>query len=196
WANDDPGSLAGTGRRSGPPSGARDCDFGQHACRPYSQGSDRYNSDRFRFWNRSGSTRPGRQPQSAGRQRYWNEFLDQRTCRQAAWNVARIAAASVTFGFLSYPKAPGYELLVKDAQAAASAIGGTIDILTASTSGEIDAVFVRIANEKRVQGLLVSPDVFFSVHAFSWPFCQLALRSSRCIRCANTLKPAGCLALA
>ena len=65
------------------------------------------------------------------------------------------------FGFLSYPKAPGYELLVKDAQAAASAIGGTIDILTASTSGEIDAVFVRIANEKRVQGLLVAPDAFF-----------------------------------
>ena len=65
------------------------------------------------------------------------------------------------FGFLSYPKAPGYELLVKDAQAAASAIGGTIDILTASTSGEIDAVFVRIANEKRVQGLLVAPDQFF-----------------------------------
>ena len=65
------------------------------------------------------------------------------------------------FGFLSYPKAPGYELAVKDAQAAASAIGGTIDILTASTSGEIDAVFVRIANEKRVQGLLVAPDAFF-----------------------------------
>ena len=39
-----------------------------------------------------------------------------------------------------------------------SAIGGTIDILTASTSAEIDAVFVRVANEKRVQGLLVAAE--------------------------------------
>ena len=65
------------------------------------------------------------------------------------------------FGLLSDPKAPIHAVVVKDAQAAASAIGGTIDILTASTSGEIDAVFVRIANEKRVQGLLVAPDPFF-----------------------------------
>jgi putative tryptophan/tyrosine transport system substrate-binding protein len=62
------------------------------------------------------------------------------------------------FGFLSDPKAPIHESAVKDAQAAASAIGGTIDILTASTSGEIDGVFVRIANEKRVQGLLVASE--------------------------------------
>jgi putative ABC transport system substrate-binding protein len=59
------------------------------------------------------------------------------------------------FGFLTDPKVPTHELNVKDAQAAASAIGGTIEVLTASTSGEIDAVFARIANEKRVQGLLV-----------------------------------------
>jgi putative ABC transport system substrate-binding protein len=65
------------------------------------------------------------------------------------------------FGFLSDPKGQlpsNHELFVKDAQAAASAVGGTIDILTASTSGEIDAVFVRIANEKRVQGLLVASE--------------------------------------
>ena len=65
------------------------------------------------------------------------------------------------FGVLSDPRMPVHEEVVKGAQAAASAIGGTIDILTASTSGEIDAVFVRIANEKRVQGLLVAPDAFF-----------------------------------
>jgi putative ABC transport system substrate-binding protein len=65
------------------------------------------------------------------------------------------------FGFLSDPKGAAHELLVKDAQAAASAIGGTIDVLTASTTGEIDAVFVRIANEKRVQGLLVGTDTLF-----------------------------------
>jgi putative ABC transport system substrate-binding protein len=64
------------------------------------------------------------------------------------------------FGFLSDLKLPGHELLVKDAQAAASAIGCSIEVLTASTSGEIDAVFARIANEKRVQGLLVAPIPF------------------------------------
>jgi putative ABC transport system substrate-binding protein len=65
------------------------------------------------------------------------------------------------FGFLSDPKAPTHELLVKDAQAAAAAIGGTMEVLTASTSGEINAVFARIANEKRVQGLLVANSPFF-----------------------------------
>jgi putative ABC transport system substrate-binding protein len=65
------------------------------------------------------------------------------------------------FGFLSDPKTPIHELAVKDVQAAASAIGGTIEILTASTSGEIDTVFARLVNEKRVQGLLVSNDPLF-----------------------------------
>ena len=65
------------------------------------------------------------------------------------------------FGFLSDPKVLVHELLVKAAQTAASAIGGSIEVLTASTSGEIDAVFARIANEKRVQGLLVANSPFF-----------------------------------
>jgi putative ABC transport system substrate-binding protein len=65
------------------------------------------------------------------------------------------------FGVLIDPKAPAHELFVKDAQAAASAIGGTIEVLTASSSGEIGAVFARIANEKRVQGLLVANSPFF-----------------------------------
>jgi putative ABC transport system substrate-binding protein len=64
------------------------------------------------------------------------------------------------FGVLSDPRNPVHELTVKDAQGAASAIGGTIEVLTASTSGEIDAVFARIANEKRVQGLLVTSRSF------------------------------------
>ena len=65
------------------------------------------------------------------------------------------------FGFLSDPKVQAHESLVKDAQTAASAIGGTIEVLTASTSGEIDAVFARIANGKRVQGLMVTAMPFF-----------------------------------
>jgi putative ABC transport system substrate-binding protein len=78
------------------------------------------------------------------------------------------------FAFLSDPTAVNRELIVKDAQTAASAIGGTIDILTASTTGEIDAVFVRIANEKRVQGLLVSSDILFFTARV-----QLAILSAR-----------------
>jgi putative ABC transport system substrate-binding protein len=65
------------------------------------------------------------------------------------------------FGFLSDPKTTVHELAVKDVQAAASAIGGTIEVLTASTSGEIDTAFARLVNEKRVQGLLVSNDPLF-----------------------------------
>ena len=67
------------------------------------------------------------------------------------------------FGFLSDPKVyrPVHELRVKDAHAAASAIGGSIEVLTASTSGEIDTVLARTANEKRVQGLLVANAPFF-----------------------------------
>jgi putative ABC transport system substrate-binding protein len=62
------------------------------------------------------------------------------------------------FGFLSDPKVTIHELAVKDAQAAASAIGCSIEVLSASTSGEIDGVFARIANEKRVQGLVVASE--------------------------------------
>jgi putative ABC transport system substrate-binding protein len=65
------------------------------------------------------------------------------------------------FGLLSDPKTPGHELAVKRAQAAASAIGCSMEVLSASTSGEIDGVFARIANEKRVQGLSVANSDFF-----------------------------------
>jgi putative ABC transport system substrate-binding protein len=65
------------------------------------------------------------------------------------------------FGFLSKMQNSNYESVVKEAQAAASVIGGTIDILSAGTSREIDAVFAQIANEKRVQALLISNDPLF-----------------------------------
>ena len=78
------------------------------------------------------------------------------------------------FGVLSDPKMPIHEEIVKGAQAAASVIGGTIEVLTAATTGEIDAVFTRIANEKRVQGLLVaSQPLFFPARV------QLAILAAR-----------------
>ncbi len=68
---------------------------------------------------------------------------------------------AIHFGVLSNPQNALHELVVKEAQAAASVIGGTIEVLTASTGGEIDTAFARLAQEKRVQGLLVSNDAFF-----------------------------------
>jgi putative ABC transport system substrate-binding protein len=59
-------------------------------------------------------------------------------------------------GVLSNPKNLTHESFVKDTQTAASGIGQTIEVLTANnTSDEITAVFARLADEKRVQGLLV-----------------------------------------
>ena len=78
------------------------------------------------------------------------------------------------FGLLSDLNSPVHELMVKDAQAAASAISGTIEVLTASTRGEIDTVFARLANEKRVQGLLVS-----SFPLFIFARVQLAILAAR-----------------
>ena len=79
------------------------------------------------------------------------------------------------FGVLSDPNAgPAHELTIKNAQDAASAIGGSIDVLTASTNREIDAAFARIANEKRVQGLLVGDRSFFLARRV-----QLAILAAR-----------------
>jgi putative ABC transport system substrate-binding protein len=47
-----------------------------------------------------------------------------------------------------------YESIVNDTRAATSAIGQTIEILNASTDTEIDAVFMRLRDEKSAQGLL------------------------------------------
>jgi putative ABC transport system substrate-binding protein len=65
------------------------------------------------------------------------------------------------FGVLSNPENPVHKSVVKDALAAASVMGRTVEVLTASTGSEIDEVFIRLADEKRVQGLLVLADAFF-----------------------------------
>jgi putative ABC transport system substrate-binding protein len=67
------------------------------------------------------------------------------------------------FGFLTDPQGPIYESKVKVAQAAALAIGGTIEALNASNSGEINVAFARLADGQRLDGLLISNDpVFFA----------------------------------
>jgi putative tryptophan/tyrosine transport system substrate-binding protein len=78
------------------------------------------------------------------------------------------------FGVLANPKSANYKLFVKDTQAAASAVGPTIEILEASTGGEIDAVFVHLGDEKRAQGLLVANDPLFIARRV-----QLAILAAR-----------------
>jgi putative ABC transport system substrate-binding protein len=63
----------------------------------------------------------------------------------------------VRFAMLVNPSNRNAEALTRDAQAAASTIGRQIEILSASTPREIDAVFA-IATQKRFDGLLVSPE--------------------------------------
>ena len=65
------------------------------------------------------------------------------------------------FGVLAVPKGLLYKSIVKDMQAAASAIGRTIEVMDAGTSDEIDAAFARLGDQKRVQGLLVTNDPFY-----------------------------------
>jgi putative ABC transport system substrate-binding protein len=67
---------------------------------------------------------------------------------------------AVHFGVLGNPQSGTHESFVREAQAAAAALGVTVEFLNASTRGEMDAAFARLADEKRVQGLLVSNDPF------------------------------------
>jgi putative ABC transport system substrate-binding protein len=79
------------------------------------------------------------------------------------------------FGVLGNPKNSVYESIVKETKAAASAIGAPIEVLTASTSGEIDVVFAHLVDEKHVQGLLVTNDPLFVAQRV-----QLAQAAARC----------------
>src|SRR5215831_4821076 len=65
------------------------------------------------------------------------------------------------FAVLVNPTSPLAESDIKDAQASAKAIGGQIEILTASTNREIDAAFASFV-QKRAEALLIGPDVFFT----------------------------------
>jgi putative tryptophan/tyrosine transport system substrate-binding protein len=79
------------------------------------------------------------------------------------------------FGVLSNLKnAASHEPFIRGVQVAASAIGCTIEVLSASTSDEIDSVFAHLAEEKRMQGILVSNDPFFLARRV-----QLAILAAR-----------------
>jgi putative ABC transport system substrate-binding protein len=62
---------------------------------------------------------------------------------------------------------------VRDVEAAARRVGLQISVVDASTSGEIDAAFASLANE-RCDALFVAPDVFFNSRRM-----QLAIMAAR-----------------
>jgi putative tryptophan/tyrosine transport system substrate-binding protein len=68
---------------------------------------------------------------------------------------------AVILGVLAYSKSAIHELIVRDTQAAATALGLTIEILDVGEDAKIAALFQRLGDEKRVQALLVSNDPFF-----------------------------------
>ena len=64
------------------------------------------------------------------------------------------------FAVLVNANNPSSEAMIVDARAAAAAIGRQIEILTASTNGDIDAAFASL-KQKQVEALLVAPDPLF-----------------------------------
>jgi putative ABC transport system substrate-binding protein len=96
------------------------------------------------------------------------------------------------FGLLSNPKNLTHELVVKEAQAAASSISGTIEVLAASTSGETDSLFARLANERRVQGLLVSNDPFFTTARVQLVILAVRFAVPAIYPFREQAEPAGC----
>jgi putative tryptophan/tyrosine transport system substrate-binding protein len=78
------------------------------------------------------------------------------------------------FGVLENLNNANPATFIKDAKAAVSAIGRTFEVLTASTSQEINAVFAHLSDERRVQALLVSNDPLFLAGRV-----QLAILSAR-----------------
>ena len=70
--------------------------------------------------------------------------------------------AAVRFAVLVNPDNPkNNEFVIRDAQAAATAFGRQIEVLTASTNRDIDGAFAILA-QKRVDALLVGPDALFT----------------------------------
>jgi putative ABC transport system substrate-binding protein len=65
------------------------------------------------------------------------------------------------FGFLTNSNIPNIQQAIGSAQAAATAVGASLRVVTAATNREIDGAFASLAQE-RIDGLVVTPSVLFN----------------------------------
>jgi putative ABC transport system substrate-binding protein len=79
------------------------------------------------------------------------------------------------FAVLVNPNTPVTQLLIADARTAASTMGLDIEVLTASTSHEIDTAFETFV-QKRLEAFLISPQTLFDDHRSK--LATLALRNA------------------
>jgi ABC-type uncharacterized transport system substrate-binding protein len=78
--------------------------------------------------------------------------------------LRELRANTATIAVLVNPRNPSAEIQVSDILEAARTVGHEIDILHASTIGDINAAFARVA-ETRADALLVATDPFFFTRA-------------------------------
>jgi putative ABC transport system substrate-binding protein len=95
------------------------------------------------------------------------------------------------FGFLSDPSIASHELVVKDAQAAASAIGRTIEVLAPLAAARSMRSLHAPRMKSTSRGCWSTTVRFSSLHAFNWPSWQLGLQPPQSTRFASRSKPAG-----
>ena len=94
------------------------------------------------------------------------------------------------FAVLTVPNQPEAALSVKEVQAAAaSTIGRQIEVLTVSTSRDIDAAFATIV-QTRTEAILVGPDALFYSRLAQITTLPHATRWPRSIPGAKRSKPA------
>ena len=88
------------------------------------------------------------------------------------------------------PTGPNAETVLRDAQAAARAIGLKIQVQNASTSREIDAAFATFVRE-RPDALFVGIDPFFTSRRVQLVHLARTIGFPQYIRGVNLPKPAG-----
>ena len=75
--------------------------------------------------------------------------------------LAELVPNAATFAVLFNPKNPNIDSQLKNTQEAASTLGRKLEVVTASSSGEIDAAFAAVVQAK-ASGLIVATDPLFA----------------------------------
>jgi len=82
--------------------------------------------------------------------------------KRLGW-LRELLPTAARFAVLINPKTPGLaETFIKEIQIAAATLGLQIDVLTASANRDIDTALADAA-EKKIEGLLVAPELLFTV---------------------------------